>query len=89
VLNPEAKANLVLMKGIFGNRLFPDFEGVPRETLDVFGEELRPKLTAIAADHFAIIDRIPGPWFAGNEPCEYDFSEPMPLPVASVAHLKR
>ena len=88
-LGDVALANLALLKALYGNRLFPDFEAVPRVTLDVLGTEIGPKLARIAAEHFEIIDHVPGPWFAGNMPISYPFHERMPLPVDTLEHLAR
>ncbi len=87
-LSKPARANLAMLQAMYGNRLYPDYETVPRIMLDRLGPELGPKVSAIVAEHFEIVDFLPGPNYAGNRPTEYHLDVPLPAAIASLEHLR-
>jgi hypothetical protein len=88
-LSSEARGNLVLLKAMYGNRLFPEWEAISRVTLDVLGPDLGPKIERIVAEHFEIIDHLPEPWYAGGIPIDYPFTVRMPMSLDKLEHLQR
>ena len=87
-LSAPALVNLAMLRGMYGNRLYPGNETVPRETLDVLGAELGPKITTIAAEHFEIADQFPSPAYSGNDPTEFQFNPPMEPKLATLDHIR-
>ncbi|HEY7034087.1 MAG TPA: hypothetical protein VH482_22305, partial [Thermomicrobiales bacterium] len=87
-LGREAHANLLLLRALYGNRSFPQVEFVPAPPFAHLGPDLGNRLRSLAAEHFTVVDEIPGPHLAGNTPTAYDFRTPMPTPTALVAHIR-
>jgi len=88
-LTPKAFEHLVIVAAMFGNRRFPEWETIPRVTIDALGPELGPKIMAIVAEHIEIVDHIPGPNMSRNKPVTYQFAERLPLPTLALEHVRR
>ncbi|HEY7036170.1 MAG TPA: hypothetical protein VH482_32855, partial [Thermomicrobiales bacterium] len=65
-LGPEAKANLTIAKALFGNRLFPSVELLSTRTVDLIGTDVARAVARIAAEHFEVVEDLPGPFMNGN-----------------------
>jgi hypothetical protein len=87
-LSLEAMTNLRTIKAAFGNSSFPYAVQVPGSAIDLLGHDTAKRAARIAADHFDIVDPIPGPFLAGHTPVEYDFHVHMPIRTADVAHIR-
>lgn len=71
--------NLLTLKAAFGNTPFPYAEQVPASAVDLLGNETARRAAAIAADHLEVVEKLQGPFYAGNDPVEYDFAVRMPI----------
>jgi len=87
-LSEPAMANLAMLQAMYGNHRYPDYETVPRMMVELLGPELGPQVSAIVAEHFEIVDFLPGPNYAGNRPTEYHFDVPLPAAIAALDHLR-
>ncbi len=89
VLSDEAIRNLGILKSLYGNRPFPEYEAVSNVLLDRLGHELGPRLKAIASEHLEIIGGIPEPAMAADGPAMYLFDQQVSLPIDEVEHVKQ
>jgi hypothetical protein len=87
-LGPTALANLMIVKALFGNRLFPNVELLSTKSVDLIGSEVARTVARIAAEHFEVVDDLPGPFLSGNEEVTYDFDLLMPTRTALLDHIR-
>ena len=87
-LGHEALANLAMVQAMYGNRLYPAFEEIPRVLLNLLGDDLGARIAEVVAEHFEIADRLPGPVYAANSPASYQFDRPIQLSAATLEHLQ-
>ena len=73
-LSDDALTNLALLKSLWGNTLFPEYDLAVTELVDLVGQVVGPGYGDIVREHFLTIDRIPQPLRLGNGPVEFDFS---------------
>jgi hypothetical protein len=78
-LSIEGVSNLLTLKAAFGNSLFSYAEQIPARAVDLLGHETARRAAAIATEHLEMVHPLQGPFLAGNNPVEYDFSVRMPI----------
>ena len=88
-ISNDAENNLHLFRALFGNHQFPNTHLLATEVADFIGSPLIRRAQAIAAEHFPLVDRLPGPVLHGNELTIIDYQTRMPTPTASVEHVAR
>jgi hypothetical protein len=87
-LSPIAYGNLTIAKALFGHAEFPGVEMLSAQGVELIGTELARAVARIAAEHFEVVDELPGPWLAGNERVSYDFSLKMPTRLDLLDHIR-
>jgi hypothetical protein len=85
-LKKEAFANLQSLKTLFGNRLYPDVEKLPRQTIALAGHPIAVDVAARVAEHVDVADELPGPW--ARPDVVYDFSIRMPTRMDRLDHIR-
>jgi hypothetical protein len=86
-VSPEALGNLLTLKAAFGNRAFPTFECIPEKAIELLGHDAARRIATVAAEHFAVVDPLPGPFLCGHTRVDYDFGVRMPPPTEHLAHI--
>lgn len=86
-VSQEAVNNLHVFQALFGNHQFPNTHLLAAEVADFLGGPLTHRVQAIAAEHFPLVDRLPGPVLQGNTETIIDYQTRMPTPTALVEHI--
>jgi hypothetical protein len=86
-ISTEAANNLHLFAALFGNHQFPNTHLLATEVADFLGGSLAHRAQAIAAEHFPVVERLPGPVLQGNTETIIDYRTRMSTPTALVPHI--
>ncbi len=86
-ISKEAENNLVLFQVLFGNHQFPNTQMVATEVAGFIGSPLAHRALRIAAEHFELVDRLPGPVLQGNQETIIDYQTRMTTSTALVEHI--
>jgi hypothetical protein len=87
-LSAQGYANLMTLKTLYDNRLFPYVELLSTQTVDLLDNELARAVGRIAAEHFQVVDALPGPYYAGPGVELYDFGVRMPARTGQLDHIR-
>lgn len=88
-IGKDAENNLHLFRALFGNHQFPNTHLLATEVANFIGGPHIRRAQAIAAEHFPLVDRLPGPVLHGNQSTIIDYQTRMPTPTALVEHIAR
>jgi hypothetical protein len=88
LLSPDAFANFLLLKSLFGGRAFPTVEMIPQQAVDLGHHDDSSQIAMLAAQHFPIVAGVPMPQRVGNEEVQYLISPVYPARTATVPHVQ-
>ena len=87
-IGAEAEGNFLLFAALFGNHQFPNTQMIATEVAHFLGNPLGHRALAMAAEHFPLVERLPGPVLHGNEPTIIDYQTRMSTPTNDVPHVR-
>jgi hypothetical protein len=87
-IGDQALANLYTLIALFGNTRFANQEVVATEILDFTGVDLIQRVGKLAAEHYPVVDELPGPWIHGDRDAIIDFRTKMPHAVRELPHIR-
>lgn len=79
-IGPVALSNLLTIKALFGNSVFPNVEMLDAGCVEMIGTDLARAVAAIIGEHFEVVDELPGPIVVGNSVATFDYTHRMTLP---------
>jgi hypothetical protein len=77
-LSPEAFANLLTIKALFGHRTYPGFEMIPAKAIALLDNDVARRVVTIATEHLRITDDLAPPLIGDDPEMIYDFDVRMP-----------
>jgi hypothetical protein len=87
-IGSRARANLLVLLALFGNQSFANQQSVAMDVVNFPRVDLVRRIGALAAEHFPIVDRLPGPWIYGDGESIIDFTTRMPTATERLPHLQ-
>jgi hypothetical protein len=86
-MGQSALGNLYAYMAIFGNTRFANQEVTARDVFAFPRVPIFDRLREISAEHFPVVDRLPGPWIDGNTDAIIDFDSRMRTDLDALPHL--
>jgi hypothetical protein len=86
LLGRLARANILTLKALFGNRAYPVLESLSRQAVELLGSDLARAMIELGAEHVPVVDKVTGPFPEG---IHFDFDVRMPTRTGELEHIRK